>query len=328
MIILSIIIPVYNVEKYVRKTLESIFESNFPKSELEVIVVNDGTKDNSMSIVYEFAAKFDNLKIINQENQGLSVARNTGLKAARGKYVWFVDSDDWIEKGFLEKIIPLLSNYDNNVYMMLMRMINEGNFAEHISPFPNMKHQMSIEGYKAIWLDARDVVKITPIQRYIISRRFILENNLLFVPGIYHEDVEFAPRMLICTDRITLIPIVGYCYLLRISGSITTDQAKQSKRNMSRVRILDNFQKLESRLPDKNKRNAIRFSEYKVMTYLFNESSLDSFYYFVKSIGFGDWKCKKLVVDHLFYDHKIMHLGRQILFLLSPKLLKLFNKML
>ena len=83
--VLSIIIPVYNVEKYVRKTLESIFESTFPKSEFEVIVVNDGTKDNSMSIVNEFAAKFDNLKIINQENQGLSVARNTGLKAARGK---------------------------------------------------------------------------------------------------------------------------------------------------------------------------------------------------------------------------------------------------
>ena len=121
MIILSIIIPVYNVEKYVWKTLESIFESTLLKSELEVIVVNDGTKDNSMSIVNEFAVKFDNLKIINQENQGLSVARNTGLKAARGKYVWFVDSDDWVEYDSLPFLLNHLQYSDRDVLMFKIR---------------------------------------------------------------------------------------------------------------------------------------------------------------------------------------------------------------
>ena len=91
--ILSIIIPVYKVEKYVRKTLESVFSENFSDNEVEVIVVNDGTPDRSMDIVNEFVSH-KSLRIINQENQGLSGARNTGIKAAKGKYVWFVDSDD------------------------------------------------------------------------------------------------------------------------------------------------------------------------------------------------------------------------------------------
>ena len=140
MIILSIIIPVYNVEKYVRKTLESIFESALPKSELEVIVVNDGTKDNSMSIVNEFAAKFDNLRVINQENQGLSGARNTGLKAAHGKYVWFVDSDDWVESGILEHLVKRLRVSDDDVQMYKLREYDEqGNVIQERSFHDNFQ---------------------------------------------------------------------------------------------------------------------------------------------------------------------------------------------
>ena len=87
---LSIIIPVYNVEAYVGRTLESVFATE--ATDFDVIVVNDGTKDGSMEVVRQFADR-PNLTVIEQENQGLSAARNRGMSAAGGEYVWFVDSD-------------------------------------------------------------------------------------------------------------------------------------------------------------------------------------------------------------------------------------------
>ena len=87
---LSIVIPVYNVEDYIRGTLDSIYNQKVDEQCFEVIVVNDGTPDNSMKIVKEFAATHQNLTIINQENQGLSAARNAGIKVAKGVYIWVV----------------------------------------------------------------------------------------------------------------------------------------------------------------------------------------------------------------------------------------------
>ena len=123
--LLSIIIPVYNSEKYVRHTLESIYGQPFDQTLVEVIVVNDGTPDNSMQIVNEFAAKSATLKVIEQENRGLSAARNAGLGLAQGKYIWFVDSDDWIEDGFLQKVLPLLKERNDDVFLFRTREYSE-----------------------------------------------------------------------------------------------------------------------------------------------------------------------------------------------------------
>ena len=238
--ILSIIIPVYKVKKYVRKTLDSVFSENFSDDEVEVIVVNDGTPDRSMDIVNEFASH-KSLRIINQENQGLSGARNTGIKAAKGKYVWFVDSDDWIEPGFISRIMPLLKKDNVDIYMMLQRIINEDGSGERITYFKDMKKPSSIDAYKAIEQEMKSGVGITPMQEYIIRRQFILDNDLFFLPGIYHEDIEYAPRMLICADRLVMLPWIGYCYLVRMNGSITTDPALFKKRCISRMKIYDSF---------------------------------------------------------------------------------------
>ena len=93
--LLSIIIPVYNVEAYVGETLDSVFDTAASTEAFEVIVVNDGTEDGSMDVVLRYASK-PNLKIIEQGNQGLSAARLRGLSAAEGDYVWFIDSDDYL----------------------------------------------------------------------------------------------------------------------------------------------------------------------------------------------------------------------------------------
>ncbi len=104
-ITVSIIVPVYNAAEFLPRCLESILAQ---KGNFEVIAVNDGSTDQSLSILEAYAQKNPNLKIITQKNQGVSAARNAGIKAAKNKYVTFVDSDDWLEAGSLKDIMPLL----------------------------------------------------------------------------------------------------------------------------------------------------------------------------------------------------------------------------
>src|SRR5690554_3713943 len=104
MIKISLIIPVYNVEKYLEKCLNSCMNQDISEEEYEIIIVNDGTKDSSLSIALKFEQKYKNIKVYSQENQGLSAARNKGLSLAKGEYVWFIDSDDWIKENCLKSI--------------------------------------------------------------------------------------------------------------------------------------------------------------------------------------------------------------------------------
>ena len=98
----SIIVPVYNVESYLAKCLDSILCQSY--KDYEIIAINDGSTDNSSKILKEYVDKYDNIIVINQENQGLSQARNNGVKEAKGEYIIFADSDDFIEKDLLKKI--------------------------------------------------------------------------------------------------------------------------------------------------------------------------------------------------------------------------------
>lgn len=325
--ILSIIIPVYKVEKYVRKTLDSVFSENFSDDEVEVIVVNDGTPDRSMDIVNEFASH-KSLRIINQENQGLSGARNTGIKAAKGKYVWFVDSDDSIEGGFLRIILPILRDSTENVYMMMMREIYENSDRERIIRFPNMKIPQKINGCKVIWQESRTNIKITPMQKYIVRRQFIIDNELYFVQGIYHEDLEYAPRMLVSTENIVMVPWVGYCYLWRSGGSITTNPHLKERRLASRIAIYQCLERQISNNNDEIIRKALALCRFKIAASIFNQLSFDEF--IEASINSANIistsKLKKDTMRNLFYDRKIFHLGRMLLFLLSPRLLKYSHK--
>lgn len=118
MILFSIIIPVYKVEDCIRNSLESIFSQDIDESIYEVVIVNDGTPDNSMQIVEEFQQRHNNVIIINKENGGVSSARNVGVKAAQGKYIVFVDADDYLSDGSLEKIVYCVNNISFDVLVL------------------------------------------------------------------------------------------------------------------------------------------------------------------------------------------------------------------
>ena len=124
---ISFIVPVYNVEKYVKQCLDSILAQigDFPGS--EIIVVNDGTKDNSMAIIEHLELEHSCIRVINQENGGLSRARNAGIEAAKGDYIWLVDSDDWLDKNALKILYQAMSTHPNfDLYVTALNWTIDG----------------------------------------------------------------------------------------------------------------------------------------------------------------------------------------------------------
>ena len=212
---LSIIIPIYKVEKYIEHCLYSIYDQKIDEFLFEVIAVNDGTPDNSMNIVKKYANKHKNLHVLNYENQGLSIARNLGLKKASGDYVWFVDSDDWLTNNSLSIVISHLSkNYD--VLKIKLCRINESNGKSTIDSYNKyLKNKDVIVGSDFLFADGA----YAPAQSFIFNRYFLQKNNLVFFPGIYHEDGEFGMRTLYLAKSIKLLNNICYNYRLR-EGSI------------------------------------------------------------------------------------------------------------
>lgn len=214
--ILSIIIPVYKVEKYIRKCLSSIFNQEYSYGKVEVIIVNDGTPDNSMEIVKEFASKYK-IDILEQTNQGLSMARNNGLLKATGKYVWFVDSDDWLQKDSIQTVLECIENHRVDMISTRLIRVKEENGSYEID-----KRNKYIEGKKYIvgkeYLFDEGIY--APVQQFIYRRAFLKEKKLKFYPNIYHEDGQFNVRALYMSKQVYLLNIPVYNYLLRGFGSI------------------------------------------------------------------------------------------------------------
>lgn len=211
--ILSIIIPIYNVERYLEKCILSCEFQDISKNEYEIICVNDGSPDSSAIIAKKLATQYDNIKIINQANQGLSVARNTGLDNARGEYVWFVDSDDWIEDNCLGRITSKLSNGLDILQLQYrhvwLQPYAKKEFIPIIIKGVNSGLEITLAGGLPV-----------PAPFCIYRREFLLNNELRFVPSIYHEDSEFKPRVVYLAKRIASDDVVSYNYFQRQSGNI------------------------------------------------------------------------------------------------------------
>ena len=214
--LLSLIIPVYNTEKYIRKCLDSIFNQEIDESLLEVIVVNDGTPDGSMAIVGEFLAAHHNMVVINEKNQGSSVARNTAIKAATGDYIWCIDRDDWITEDSINALLNIFSNRDYDVVSMLNYRVRESDGSITIDSFSRyLKDKTLISGPDCLFDEGRT----SPGCLLVFNRKFLLNNNLFYIPGILYEDCEFGVRVLYLASSVYLLRKPTYFYLIRNSGS-------------------------------------------------------------------------------------------------------------
>lgn len=213
----SIIVPVYNSEKYLDDCLNSIFKQT--NQDFEVICVNDGSTDKSLDILKKYG---EDITIISQENMGLSVARNNGVKKAKGKYIIFLDSDDYIEPKLLEKIDIVSKNNPDIVRYGLIEIFGE---SKTEIPGPKFNNLSGTEAFKIIVENKY----IEPAWLYAYRKEFYLKNNFEFMPNMYHEDFGLIPKIIMLADKVTSIEYPGYNYVKR-ENSITTDNAKNTKR--------------------------------------------------------------------------------------------------
>jgi glycosyltransferase involved in cell wall biosynthesis len=216
---LSIIVPVYNVEEYIRPCVESIFKQGLDESTYEVILVNDGTKDNSFGVIEDIVNSHSNILIVEQKNQGLSAARNTGMTKASGDYILFLDSDDLLIENTLGKLTAALSSSSPDIlYAGFVKMTNE-----EIDTRKMVAQEECIcretTGRKSFLEDynARECYA----WRAFYKRAFLEEKQLSFIPGIYFEDVPFTTECHLAAGKCIRTDYTFYIYRQR-PGSIVS----------------------------------------------------------------------------------------------------------
>lgn len=195
---LSIIVPVYNVEKYVHACIESLYHQGLEEKCFEVIIVNDGTTDNSMRVIDDLIALHSNIIVINQENQGLSVARNNAMRIAQGKYILMPDSDDLIID---YSVKPLLDKaLETGVDMIIADYLTMNDQEIEESSFNlTTQKELTVEETTGIKLLAPQLCRF--YWRTLYRREFLVESGISFVPGIYSQDVPFTNECLLEAKR-------------------------------------------------------------------------------------------------------------------------------
>ena len=221
--ILSIIIPMYNCEQYIAQCLDSILTSDLPKDDYEVIIVNDGSKDRGPEIAQDYCKKYDNLIYLTQENQGQSVARNEGTKAANGIYLWFVDADDRLESVLMPVVLQLNNGLD--ILGVQLRMVDETGDSKRMEcTQPSVEHGRVMRGRDAM------VQGYNPssVCALIVRREFVTLHKLFFHPGITHQDVELSYQWMTYGKTVLFTDLSPYIYILH-SGSTSQSISPEKK---------------------------------------------------------------------------------------------------
>ena len=216
--LLSVIIPVYNVEEYISDCLKSIYAQGLEDDVFEVILVNDGTPDNSIGIVEDIIHHHHNIIVINQANQGVSNARNTGFAKATGEYVYFVDPDDILNDNSLSVLVAHLKGSLIDILMADYIRFNDGEMSEDAIHTAQDYHAVEKTGAEAFCED------LSPYECYVwrmlIRRDFLLYNEIDFKP-FWFEDVLFCHECYLKAKRCVKTTLLLYCYRLH-SGSFTS----------------------------------------------------------------------------------------------------------
>ena len=207
---LSIIVPVYNVEKYIRPCVDSLYRQGLDDNTFEIVIVNDGTEDDSFCRIEDIVALNKNIKIIKQTNQGLSVARNTGLKHARGEYVLFVDSDDILIEGTLKSLLACSKNASVDMAMGAFCKLSDEQIENLVSLPSYEKKVVMMSGKEAFvnYFNPRECY----VWRTLYRRSFLLDNNINFIPGIYFEDIPFTTECYLKAKKCLSFPLPFYIY--------------------------------------------------------------------------------------------------------------------
>lgn len=211
MLRLSIIVPVYNVEKFIEKCLYSLLDQNLQKDQYEIIVINDGSTDNSYYFAKNIAQLETNIRLLTQENRGLSATRNRGVVEARGKYIYFVDSDDFIAPNILKILLDISDT--NNLEMLAFNLIKvDVNFK-----FLEINHNTTMAKLTKV-VDGVTFLTVRGFKPgscwFIIQKEFLVQTGLKYVEGRMLEDVIFNAHLFPLLQRIAFLPLDVYFYVI------------------------------------------------------------------------------------------------------------------
>lgn len=246
----SIIIPVYNVENYIDKCLNSVVNQSYKN--IEVIIVNDGSCDNSENIINKYLDKYSFIKYYKKENGGLSSARNYGLEKSNGDFVLFIDSDDYIEVDMVNILINKAINDDMDIVSCNLNFIYDNKIVKS-------------NNYKYLTNDSTKLFLITPPMIPCKLYKRSLFDTLKFKLDIYYEDLELNPKMVYYTNKIGFVDDYLYNYVIR-SNSIMRQSVFNDK-------LLNIFDVLDSNYKLLNDKYSMEI-EYLYITHLLRSATL------------------------------------------------------
>lgn len=220
---ISVVVAVYNIEDYICECVDSIINQTIQPE--EIILVDDGSTDRSSALCDEYAEKNTNIRVIHQKNAGLSAARNTGIEHAQGVWVYFVDGDDILAPDVIESFLAVLTAHEGDVEFIQGRMTwfvdGSNNFNPDEVYIPDewtyfAKSQLVM----ARMLEEKGAFRMGI--RGLYRRNFLIQNDLMFVPGLYSEDQEWTPRLFSLDVKMGSNENPGYLYREGRAGSIVT----------------------------------------------------------------------------------------------------------
>ena len=246
---LSIIIPAYNVEDYIGRCLNSIFQQDISEDSYEVICINDGSTDRTPSVIEEYKSKYPQMTYLSRENRGLSATRNEGLSLATGDLVWYVDSDDKVVPDSIKRILFYFEKYPKADFLIFddIHIDLKSNSQKYIQSWVPNKFSIKQNLYeKPLNRENGDRLKSAICQLFVYKKEYLISNNLYFLPDIIHEDDEIRMRMFFFAKEIRYIPYAHYIYTLLRPCSITQQSQIPRKRTIKAwIKTIENWMKFE-----------------------------------------------------------------------------------
>ncbi len=215
---ISIIIPVYNTEKYLRKCFDSVINQSYKN--IEMVIINDGSKDNSEKIINEYKDKYPEIvSYYSKENTGVADTRNFGIEKAKGDYIMFLDSDDYIDEALFKNLEKYINQDIDLIKFKLQRVNREGKLLELV-PGATFENTSGQDGFNKLY--STDVLLDSPCV-YLIKKDIFTNNNLKFKVGTEHEDFGLMPFVIVLAKTMISINFYGY-YYVQSDNSITRNE--------------------------------------------------------------------------------------------------------
>lgn len=315
----SIIIPCYNIEKYISKTLKNVLAQTFQN--FEIILINDGSEDNTGKILDSYSNKDNRIRVIHKENEGVSEARNVGIKNAKGEYIYFLDGDDLIENTFLERANEVLKNNKIEIFSFGFNMIFENG---------KIKRKYSSEKYDNKIIRSKKFLslffnkKVGQNMCSFIVKKDIIENKIFFTKGLERgEDLEFQINMLLKDVNLFYDKTPFFKYVSRY-GSVV-----QSKVKLNILNFLEVLEKFRKEIEDEKLKKDLEYFFITYYFYIIKEMAIKGYTEETYSQVILKLKKYEYILNTLKFNFSMNYLKIKILIILykiSPKFLMFILK--